>query len=155
MLWVAGQEICEKGWELREPSKSDKDALRDSEAEPLQHNIPHSDRTSALSSQHRLPSLCLLLSCQRLPSQDYLLLEGCVLCLKLWGHIQWLLHSQDYQECQDSESKTNSQANLVFLLPPTLGDPHQGIYTPSIPLPMLGILYTSLCKVPKVSAETI
>lgn len=55
MLWVAGQEICEKGWELREPSESDKDALRDSEAEPLQHNIPHSDRTSALSSQLQTP----------------------------------------------------------------------------------------------------
>lgn len=104
---------------------------------------------------HRLPSLCLLLSCQRLPSQDYLLLEDCVLCLKLWGHIHRLLHSQGYQECQDSESKTNSQANLVCLLPPTLGDPHQGIYTPSIPLSMLGILHTSLCKVPKMSAETI
>ncbi|KAM7316545.1 hypothetical protein ACRRTK_024276 [Alexandromys fortis] len=51
----AGQEICEKGWELREPSESDKDALRDSEAEPLQHNIPHSDRTSALSSQLQTP----------------------------------------------------------------------------------------------------
>lgn len=156
MLWVAGQEICEKEWELREPSESDKDALRDSEAEPLQHNISHSDRTSAVSSQPQTP--------QPLPSPQ--LPATSQPGLSPFGRLCHLLKALRSHPVTSPFPRLPRMPRLweqgklpgkpcLPLTPPPLGNPHQGIYTPSIPLPMLGILHTSLCKVPKMSAETI
>lgn len=79
---MVGQEICEKGWELREPSGSDEGDLSNSEEEPLQHNEDsYFDSTSTASSHQQAP--------QSLPSSW--LPEQSQLGLSLFGRLSPLL----------------------------------------------------------------